>query len=69
MSENKLCYTTDKKTIIELARERGFSNYKIIVKLTQGNSYKETKLIAEKWHNHLGITYGAFMKMARGRSW
>ncbi|MBA7668365.1 hypothetical protein ES703_76475 [subsurface metagenome] len=69
MSENKLRYTTDRKAIIELAREDGMSNYQIIVKLTQGRSYKETKSVATKWHEHLGITYGVFMKMARGRSW
>lgn len=69
MSENKLVYTTAREKLIKMAKEKGLTNYSIIVKLTQGTSYKKTQEIAKEWCNHLGLSYGAFMKLARNRNW
>ncbi|MFH2021729.1 MAG: hypothetical protein ABIJ33_00395 [Patescibacteria group bacterium] len=69
MPKDRLIYTSDKESLVRLAREKGFTDYKIVVKLTQGRSYQETVSIAKKWHEYLGISYGEFMKMARNRNW
>ncbi len=69
MSENKLVYTTRREYLVREAKAKGLTNYQIIVKITQGTSYKVTQEIAKKWCEYLGISYGAFMKLARNRNW
>lgn len=69
MSENKLVYTTDRESIVKMAKEKGLTNYQIIVKITQGRSYEETREVAKEWCKYLGLSYGAFMKLARNRNW
>lgn len=68
-SQGKLVYSSDRGLLIKMAREKGLNDYQIIVKLTQGRTYKETCNIAKIWCQHLGISYGKFMKVARGRNW
>ena len=69
MPEDRLVYTSNKESLVRLAREKGLTNYQIIVKITQSRTYDETKKIAKEWCEYLGLSYGAFMKMARNRNW
>jgi hypothetical protein len=50
-----------------MAREKGFSNEKIIRIITSGRFYAEQKEVAKKFHKHLGISYGEFMRITRQR--
>lgn len=68
MPEDRLAYSSDKKSLIRLARENGLTNHQIIVQLSQGRSYKERAKLAKEWCEYLGISYGTFMLKASKRS-
>ena len=67
-SRSKLVFSSDRELLIKMAKEKGLSDYQIIVRLTQGNTYQEICHIAKEWCQYFGMSYGEFMKLARGKS-
>lgn len=53
------------KLIDTLKNKKGFSTEKIVVKLTQGETYEDTKKYAKAYALCLGITELEFLRMAR----
>lgn len=66
-SDKRLIYTTEEAIPVKMAREKGFSNGKIILELTRGSDYKECLATARRWAPELGIKVSEFMIIAHRR--
>jgi hypothetical protein len=61
-------YVHDPKAMIEIARQQGWSDEEVVLRMTQNKSAATVHAFAEKFAKHLGMTIAQFKRVAGPRS-
>lgn len=68
MGHDTLRYSSDPSQLIKLAREKGWSNDRIVRELMRGMTAADVRVYAKKWAAALGISPAEFVRLAGPRS-